>query len=395
MDDQLHVRDLSQTATTNSPTIPELAAHTYEVPESEALHFVQKMKVGWNLGNTFDANSDTNTLANDLEYETLWVKAKTTKAMITALKEAGFRTLRLPVSWHNHVDEQFTINKPWLDRVQEVVDDAYDNDLTIILNIHHDDLENYYYPSSDHLAVSEKFMRALWTQLSERFKSYDHRLVFESINEPRLRGTEYEWRLDLTETRCLDAIDCINVLNQVFVDVVRASGGHNIDRYLMVPGYAASADYALLDRFRLPTDLTHDRLIVSVHAYTPYPFALQSPNDTHSIARWHLDAPSSTQPIDTFMDQLYEAFIRRGVPVIIGEFGARDKGGNLQDRIDYAAYYVNAARSRGMIACWWDNHSFIGNSENFGLMERRTATWTYPDIVQALVRYSPPIKLSL
>lgn len=366
--------------------IPEVAIEPYEIPDNEAFAFVRSMKIGWNLGNTFDAYNDSG-FVNELDSETCWVSVATTKEMIDDIKEAGFQTMRLPVTWHGHlIDDDYTISEVWLDRVQEVLDYAIDNDMYVILNIHHDNSKEYMYPDSAHLEQSVKFITSIWTQLSARFADYDEHLIFESMNEPRLVGSDYEWWLDNSKEECQDAVECINTLNQTFVDVVRASGGNNEQRYLMVPGYDASADGALNNGFALPADAdgVENRILVSVHAYTPYNFALEA----GSVTTFDSDSTASTRDIDTFMDKLYTKFISNGIPVVIGEFGARDKDGNVQDRVDYATYYIAAARARGMTCVWWDNNAFSGSGENFGLYYRRGGYFVYPDIVTGLMKYA-------
>ena len=369
-------------------TVPQVTLNKLEIPDTEAFEFVNNMKIGWNLGNTFDATA-SGTVANELSIESSWCGTLTTKEMIDAVKEAGFETIRIPVSWHNHLtDDNFTISQAWMDRVQEVVDYAVENDLYIIINIHHDIDFAYYYPTTPYLENSTKYVTAIWSQVAARFADYDDHLIFESVNEPRMTGTNYEWWLDPAVDSCKDAVNCINQLNQVFVDTVRATGGNNTSRYLMVPGYGASPDGALNDNFTLPTDTVENKLILSVHAYTPYKFALQAMGESGATDRFSASSASSTGDIDGFLTKIYTKFVANGVPVVIGEFGARDKEGNLQDRVDYATYYIAAAKSRGITCCWWDNNAFNGEGENFGLLDRNSLEWKYPLIMEGLLKYS-------
>lgn len=371
--------------------IPAVTIGIYEIPDNEALKFVNDMKIGWNLGNTFDAAFDNPSFTDDLKFETSWCGVKTTKEMILKLKDAGFRTIRISVSWHNHLlDENFTINEPWLNRVQEVVDYVIEEDMYVILNIHHDISEEYYYPSMECLENSSKYMVSIWSQIADKFSDYNNNLIFESINEPRLVGTENEWWLDRNKESCMEAVECINELNQIFVDTVRSSGGNNEGRYLMVPGYSASPENAFMDEFKVPDDLEGNinKIIISVHAYTPYNFALQGLNENGSITDFNASEKKSQKDIDYFLENMYQKYISQGTAVVIGEFGARNKEDNLQDRVDFAAYYIAAAKARGIICCWWDNNSFTGSGENFGLLDRKTVTIKYPDIVDAMMRYA-------
>ena len=152
----------------------------------------------------------------------------------------------------------------------------------------------------------------------------------------------------------------------------------------MVPGYAASVSGVLDKGFELPTDTVEDKIILSVHAYTPYNFALEA----GSVDSFSIDKSSSVMEIDQFMTQLYDKFVSQEVPVVLGEFGARDKNGNTQDRVDFATYYVAAARARGMTSIWWDNGAFSGDGEIFGILDRESATWRFPDIVEGLMKYA-------
>ncbi len=353
----------------------------FEIPDNEALAFIREMGVGWNLGNTLDATRDGG--GDEMNIEGYWCGVKTTEAMIEAVRAAGFSTIRVPVSWHNHVDADFNISRPWLDRVQEIVDWAIARDMHVILNIHHDESPDFFYPSEACYETSERYIRRIWEQLAERFGGYDEKLIFEAMNEPRQKGTDWEWWLDEDNADCREAADCINRLNQVFVDTVRATGGNNATRYLMIPGYDAAPRGALSELYALPKDAADNRLIVSVHAYTPYHFALEE----SGTDAFELGANPQTTEIGTFMNDLYEKFVAQGIPVLIGEFGARDRGGNTQARTDYAAWYTFAARSRGISCCWWDNNFFAGKGERFGLLDRAKCEWRYPTIVEALVKY--------
>ena len=363
--------------------VPELNPFgPFDIPDNAAMNLLDRMGVGWNLGNTFDAFQDPWN-GNELRLESYWNGCMTTPEMFDALVSAGYRAVRIPVSWHNHVDADFNISQPWLDRVQEVVDYAYGRGLYVILNTHHDVYPEYYYPLNKYAETSDRYITAIWTQLAERFADYDEKLIFESMNEPRLKDHVNEWWLNQNNPDCLEAVECINRLNQLFVDTVRAGGGQNAERYLMVPGYCASPDGALNAGFRLPTDQADNRLIVSVHAYTPYEFAL----DANGTNEFSLDNNAQKTTISSFLNSLFNAYIKNGIPVVIGEFGARNKHNNDQSRIDFAAFYTVAARSRNIPCLWWDNGAFAGNGEIFGILDRKQAAFVYPDIVRAMITY--------
>lgn len=371
--------------------IPDISMEQRDIPDLEAMEFVKNMKAGWNLGNTLDAFTGNGNAG--LSSEQSWGMVPTTNEIVAAIKEGGFETIRIPVTWHNHLEKEagsdsFSIDSKWLERVREVVDYGINNDLYVIINIHHDTGKSAYYPDSAHYEQSEQYIRTVWETVSEQFKDYDEHLIFESMNEPRLMGTPYEWNFQENVEECKDSIDCINKLNQVFVDTVRASGGKNADRYLMVPGYSASLAGEDTDLFLLPTDSAENKLIVSAHAYTPYNFALQPKTEGGSTDSFPAQAGAGRLEIDSLMNKLYQRFVSQGIPVVIGEYGAMNKNDNLQDRVNYYAYYVAAARARGITCCIWDNGLFGGDGELFGLYDRQAGEWGYPEIVDAVMKYA-------
>ena len=366
-------------ASADEITVPQLTIARREIPDNEAMEFLKKVGLGWNLGNTFDAiKQGWNANADEMTLETSWCGVKTTEAMFDALKAAGFTSVRLPVSWHDHVSgPDHEISERWMARVQEVVDWAYNRGFYIILNIHHD--EDAFEPKSAHYDESAHYIECVWRQIAQRFQDYDEHLILESMNEPRLMNSVHEWSFDPNAADCKDAADCLNRLNQLFVDTVRAAGGHNADRYLMVPGYAANPDNVIRDVFTMPTDTADNKIIVSVHAYTPYDFALNINGGST------FGTQQQKSNIVSFMNSLYDKFTVNGIPVIIGEYGALIKKGNLQDRVDWTAFYVATASARNFPCLWWDNGSFSGSGENFGLLDRKTSTIATPEIVQAIM----------
>ena len=373
-------------AQAESAQVPDLDIKRRPIPDNEAMAFLKQVGVGWNLGNTFDAiKGGWNKNADEMTVETSWVGIRTEERMIEALQNAGFTAIRVPASWHDHVDENYQISEKWLNRVQEVVDWAYSRGMYVILNIHHD--EDQFLPTPAHKDESARYIETIWTQLAARFRDYDDHLILESMNEPRMVNHANEWWFDANNQDCLDSAKVLNELNQLFVDTVRASGGSNATRYLMVPGYDASPTCVLNDYFTLPKDTADNRLIVSVHAYTPYSFALEMPG----ISTFGTQAQK--QEIVSFMNGLYDRYITNGIPVIIGEFGAMVKGDNVQDRVDWTAFYAATAGARNLPVFWWDNNVFSGNGERFGLLDRKTCTFPHQQVVDAMMRYAGYEKL--
>lgn len=355
-------------------------ASAAEMNGNTATELVSFIGTGWCLGNTLDATGGGNSLYS----ETSWGNPKTTKAMIDAVKAQGFNTVRVPVSWGNHTTgDNFTIDSQWLARVKEVVDYCIDNDMYVILNIHHDTSTQYYYPSSTYKTQSVKFVKSIWTQLAKYFKNYDQKLIFETLNEPRLVGTGDEWWFPVNNPNSAvrDSISIINTLNQTAVDAIRAAGGKNTDRCIMVPGYDASIDGCTTSTFKLPNDSTPDRLIVSVHAYTPYNFALNA----NGTAEFKDDMKNE---VDYLYSTIKSHFIDKGIPAIIGETSASNKN-NTAERVKWAQYYMGKSAEYGVPCMLWDNNAFNGSDkgECHGHLNRSTLGWYDKAFVDAVIKY--------
>lgn len=359
-----------ENATNTAQDLPEMT----EMRDISSMELVSEMKVGWNLGNTLDSTI-SNPTGNELpsDWETAWGQPVTTKAMIDNVRSQGFNVLRVPVTWEGKFGEapDYTINADWLARVKEVVDYGIENDMFVILNMHH---EEWHMPKADNEAAATEILTALWKQIAEYFANYNEMLIFEGLNEPRLKGEASEWNGGTPEAR-----QVINNLNAAFVETVRSTGGNNTLRHLMIPTYAASTLNSVLDDFVIPDD---DKVIVSVHAYLPYSFALA--DNANAVKEWSADDPSSTNEIDEMMLKLKERYIDNGQAVIIGEFGTRNRM-NTADRAECARYYVAKAAEIGIPCVWWDNNAFVGSGENFGLFDRKTFEWRYPDIISAIM----------
>ncbi len=337
-----------------------------EIRDISSVELISELTAGWNLGNTLDATGGMG-----LTSETSWGNPVTTKEMMDTVKEAGFNIIRIPVTWTKHLDAENNIDPDWLNRVQEVVDFTIDENTYVIINLHHEDWNYPFYDNQE--AASEK-MRAVWGQIAERFKNYDEHLIFEGQNEPRHVGTSDEWGGGTDE-----GWEVVNATNAVFVETVRNSGGNNAKRHLMIPGYCATSDSRGPDRIAIPEG--DDKIIVSVHAYLPYSFAL---SDTPS-SKFSSERENATKDIKNLRDTLKNGYVDKGIAVIIGETGARNKD-NLESRIDWAHTYTSIMREIGVTCIWWDNGSFSGNGEKFGLLHRQTNTWMFPEIVEAFIK---------
>lgn len=365
-------QEQTEEATEAETETEEEKLYSDEMRDITPMQLVKEMHIGWNLGNTLDSSGTGHGPGEAPQiFETAWGAQYTSQIQMDKVLEAGYDVIRIPVSWGEHFydDGEYVIDEAWMDRVQEIVDYVYKRGAYVILNTHH---EEWYKTFEADKEEGKKKIAAVWKQIGERFADYGDHLIFEGLNEPRKKGTGVEWTGDK------EARDVINEYMQTFVDTIRGLGGKNAKRCLMITGYAASSSKNNLAAIKLPED---DHLIVSVHAYIPYNFALNK----EGTSTWNND----TRDIDELMKNIDELFISKGIPVIIGEFGAMNKE-NLEERISWVKYYISAAKKVGTVCVWWDNHSFRGNGENFGLLycNGMNISWKYPDLVTAMIEAS-------
>ncbi len=322
---------------------------------SNAVELASNMRVGWNLMNTMEA----------IGGETNWGNPKTTNAMIAAVKDAGFNAVRIPCSWDQYIDDEETyhIKTSWMNRVQEVVDYCIDNDLYVILNIHWDGGWMEENCTEDQQEEVTNKLELIWKQIAIRFRNYDEQLLFAGANEPNAD--------DQTEA------DVLNAYMQTFVDVVRATGGRNAYRNLII-----QSPYTDIDKAEtyttLPVDEVENRLFAEVHYYAPYQFCLMEEDaDWGNIyyfwgAPYHLEDAAGRYPdwdceedyLTNQFGKMKTKFVDQGVPVILGEFGAIhcDLGSNTewqQKHDESRAYFYETvareAKNNGLVPFCWDN----------------------------------------
>ncbi|TYQ14912.1 UNVERIFIED_CONTAM: endoglucanase [Acetivibrio alkalicellulosi] len=330
--------------------------------EITSLELVNEMGAGWNLGNTLDA----------LGGETNWGNPRTTKEMIDKVKEMGFNTVRFPVTWFQNTGPapNYTISNSWLDRVEEVVNYALDNNMYAILNLHH---EEWIIPSYANEEQNTEQLTKMWEQIANRFKDYGDYLIFETMNEPRIKNSPYEWTGGTPEAR-----EVINRYNLAAVNTIRSTGGNNLTRHIMIPTHAASAADVAVNDLIIPNN--DDRIIVSIHNYSPYFFAM----DANGTASW--GSASDRDSLARELDALYNKFVKNGRAVVLGEFGTINKN-NEADRIAHAEFFSSEARARGMTVVWWDNgFATGGRAESYALLNRSALNWHFPEIARAFVR---------
>ena len=317
-----------------------------------AKEIVAQMKLGWNLGNSFDATNGNK--SNIYSQETSWGNPKVTKEAIYRVKEAGFSTIRIPVTWYRQMvnDGSYTIEPAFMARVKEVVDMAYDAGLFVIINMHHEAWLNCQTLDKDYEKIGVQ-LAAIWRQIADTFAEYDQHLIFEGMNEPRMKDTSVEWNGNEA------GIAAVNYLNQVFVNTVRTDAkGYNGERALMIPTYAASCSAAAISALKIPewNGAPAENIIASIHSYTPYDFCL---SDT--MVNFNKLFSSHTMPIDMVFYNIKGILLDKGIPAVMGETGATNKD-NTVARENWAYYMGMKSASYGVPIVIWDN----GNQGNSG-----------------------------
>lgn len=335
---------------------------------SEAAKLISNMTIGWNLGNTLDSQG---------KLETAWGNPMTTQEMIDEVAEAGFNTVRLPVTWYCRADGEFTVDEAWLARVKEIVDYCYANEMYVILNTHHE--TSWIVPTPDKIDDVEKKFVYLWQQIAEYFRDYDEHLLFEGMNEPRVVGHSQEWNGGVSEHRQL-----VSRLNNAFVDTVRATGGNNATRCLLITSYGANCSQSPMYAVKVPND---PYVGVSIHAYIPYHFTFYT-GDSSDVKVWD---GSREKEIDTIFSDMNKVFLSKGIPVVLTEFGSESKtnreGGenHAEERLKWVEYYITKATEYGVPCCHWDNGVYDADGERFGLLDRNTLTWFEPEYIETMV----------
>ena len=360
------------TEPTPAPTQVDMSAiYEYMRGDLTALKAVHEMGNGTNLGNTMEA-CDTNIGSiysyNPSYYETSWGQPITTKEMIQGMKDAGFDSLRIPVAWMTNATNlattgDYTIAPEYLDRVEEIVQWALEADMYVIINDHWDG-GWYGMFGSETEATRNLAMEAyigMWTQIAERFEKYDYHLIFEGANEEI--GARFDENSSLY---CDDSVTTYlsdderyalaNKVNQTFVDTVRATGGNNTYRFLLVPGYGTNIAQTCDDRFVMPTDSVENRLMVSVHYYDPWAYC----GDGQSSVKWGIKSD-----IQYMMDTLskMQKFTEKGYGVVIGEYGVL-YATSVQDNTDlYHQCFLSLCDLYNYTSCLWDCSAFFNRSQ--------------------------------
>lgn len=383
---------LPSTSKTDDNNIPSVPGVDTPVDGLSSIQFASAMQCGWNLGNTFDSAEYDNKTNKGSGYETAWGMPVTTKKMINTVAAKGFKTIRIPISWHNHITDgtNYTIDPDWLKRVKEVVDWARDNKMFVIINIHHDNLTSSQMSTtygfsvntdSAQQAASKKYIEKIWTQVANYFKDYDNHLIFELLNEPRNMDLSNAFNPSSTEESECNAV--IKEYEQVALDAIRNTGGNNLNRFIMVPNYAASPWKNA--NWSLPNDSAKDKLLISTHAYDPYNFAMYDGSTNNSDFKEGEEGKELTN----LFNNLNTKWVNNGRGVVMGEASCTDKE-NLSDREAWFNSYITKAKAINCPVILWDNMQTASTgqkdvAERHGYLNRNDCTWYFPTLVNAMI----------
>jgi len=350
--------------------------------DNEAVQFAMSMGIGWNLGNQMDAHYD------GCSYETGWGNKAATQQTFNGLAKAGFKSVRIPVTWMGHIGNAptYTIEKGWMDRVDELVHMAHKAGLIVIINIHHDGFGASDTPSKgahwidlpaavadeERNMLIKQELTMVWLQIGKRFANDGEWLVFETLNEIQDGG----WGGGANRTDGGKQYKVLNEWNQVCVDAIRAAGGKNETRYIGVPGYVCNPELTV-ENLVLPTDNVPDRLMVAVHSYDPWDFA-----GSAAVQEWGHTGVDVVQGVGeeayvNMLNRLFNMYVRRGIPVYFGEFGAvrRTSKDDEPFRLYYFRYICKAMRERRIPALYWDNGNSKAGNDGFGVIDHATGKY--------------------
>lgn len=346
-----------------------------------ALEATRLMGNGINLGNTLEACDNNVGIKTNapLSYETYWGQPKTTQAMIDGMKAAGFDTIRIPVAWMTNAthlyEGDYTIDAGYMDRVEEVVRYARKAGMYVIINDHWDGgwYGMFGSESAETRALAMEAYKGMWQQIAERFRDYSDYLIFESANEEL--GGRFDENSPLY---CSDSVityltdderyALTNEINQTFVDVIRATGGNNATRFLLIAGYSTNIDQTCDDRFQMPKDTADSKLMVSVHYYDPWSYCGAS--SAASATKW--GKVSDYEYLDQQLAKMTK-FTEAGYGVVIGEYGALPGSDGLKDNtLAYHTAFLDACTKYNLTNCLWDCS---------GLYKRVSQTFADDDIL--------------
>lgn len=334
--------------------------------ESNAMQLASRIKLGWNIGNTMEA----------IGGETAWGNPLVSSELLQLIKASGFDAVRIPIAWDQYADQQSAaISTAWLSRVKQVVQQALDSDLYVLVNIHWDGgwLENNVVPAKQ--AQNNAKQKAFWEQIATQLRDFDERLMFASANEPNVENAEQ--------------MAVLQSYHQTFIDAVRATGGRNAYRVLVLQGPSTDIEKTNSLWTQLPADSSAGRLLAEVHYYSPFNFTLMRQDESWGKQAYYwgkdFDSPTdaarnATWGEEEYLDKWFKAmkiqFVDKGIPVLLGEFSAMRRTNltgdaltlHLNSRAYYHQYVVQQSLANGLLPFFWDN----GGLDNFssGIFDR-------------------------
>jgi endoglucanase len=320
---------------------------------------INQMGLGINLGNTLEAVSPWVSGPTIASLETSWGSPTITKPMIEGYKAAGFDTLRIPVAWSNLMTmRNHAIHPDLLDRVQEIVDWTLEAGMYAIINLHWDGGWLGDFPANTNASM-RRYTR-IWEQVAERFKNYSDYLLFESQNEelgwaggePRHLWNPWQPATGQNLAGKQRSYDLVNRINQTFVDIIRASGGNNPQRHLLIAGYNTNIDRTIDPMFRLPNDRAN-RFAIKVHYYDPFGFTHLTQDESWAQATWTWGTEAEYAHLNSELDKMVTTFIDKGISVVIGEYGVAKQGLTQEEVTNYTLAVTRAMFSRGMLPLLW------------------------------------------
>ena len=387
----LHAEDnVTEVVTTSSPipvsrpSIPTSAFQTAAAPDlmqTNSMAVVRRMGLGWNLGNTLEACGDWIKGGEVRNYETAWGNPETTKEIIDAVKAAGFKSVRIPVAWSNLMGKDYAIDPRLMERVKQVVDMVLADDMIAVVNIHWDGGWWSKFPTEPE--ESMKRYKTLWSQIAGNFKDYPGTLIFESLNEEGCFNDVWNrWGGNAASKG--KAYGILNDINQAFVDLVRATGGLNAKRHLLIAGYATDIDLTVDPEFMMPTDPAK-HCIVSVHYYTPYTFTGLEKDESWGKMRTTWGTEADLAELDANLQKLQTRFLDKGVPVIVGEYGASNKKDPESVRL-YTLTVAEKVYKMGLCPMLWDAG---------GYLDRRKLRFFDPQILEGFQKLGGAVKTEI
>jgi endoglucanase len=316
-------------------------------------NLAQQMSPGINLGNTLEAIDEKAKAPSAVSQETSWHNPAANQAIFDAYKAAGFKSVRIPVAWSQYADAEDNISPFWMARVKQVVDEARKSGLYVIINIHWDNGWMNHTTYAQQAAINAKLAK-FWSQIAVAFKDYDEHLLFAGSNEVAMENV---YSAPTAENCAVQ-----KSFNQTFVNTVRPTGGNNATRFLVVQGYLTNIDFTVSCNAQLPADTIPNRMAMEAHYYDPYNFTI---NDKSPVWQWGQSVPASASKdnwgdeswVDSKFQLLQTTFLDKGVPVIVGEYGAYLKPaypGMNPYRQTWIQYVTKSMAGHGLVPMWWD-----------------------------------------